>query len=87
MRKIRMNNQFSISLHSATALKAKRLRHSPLSRWVYGDTLNSQYQAGRILQSCDPSLCDWLHELQRDLRAAVPQIKTVSCVVANTETW
>ena len=54
---------------------------------MYGTDLETEYQAGRTLQSCDPSQGDWLSNLQLDLRAASARRKTVHCIVANTETW
>lgn len=62
-------------------------RASRLSHWIYGSELNAEYQAGRVIQSCDPSTSDWLQDLHLDLRAAVKRLKTASCIVANTETW
>lgn len=73
---------FSSPLNATTPTK-----NSHLSRWLYGNDLSVEYIPGRTVQSCDPSLCDWLHDLQLDLRAASSRTKTVSCVVANTETW
>lgn len=64
----------------------KESRH--LSYWTYGTELSSEYEAGKTLQSCDPSQAkDWLSNLQLDLRAASAYRKTVHCIVANTETW
>lgn len=58
-----------------------------LSDWMYGTDLEDEYQAGRTLQSCDPSQSDWLSNLKLDLRAASARRKTVHCIVANTDTW
>lgn len=54
---------------------------------MYGTDLEDEYQAGRTVQSCDPSRSDWLSNLQLDLRAASARRKTVHCIVANTDTW
>lgn len=68
--------------------KATAARQPHLLRWSYGAGLEARYQAGRTLQSCDPSRCDWLRELQLDLRAAAARADAgVSCVVADTDTW
>jgi len=75
-----------VSIPSAT-VTLESSRASYLSQWTYGSQLNDEYQAGRVIQSCDPSSCDWLKDLQLDLRAAVSHMKTASCIVANTDTW
>ena len=64
------------------------MKQPHLLRWSYGTGLEARYQAGRALQSCDPSRCDWQRELQLDLRAATARADVaVSCVVANGDTW
>ncbi|XP_057365857.1 uncharacterized protein LOC130686728 [Daphnia carinata] len=59
----------------------------PSWNWMYGTELQDEYQAGKTLQSCDPSQKDWLSNLQLDLRAASARRKSVHCIVANTDTW
>lgn len=59
----------------------------PSWNWMYGTELQDEYQAGKTLQSCNPSQKDWLSNLQLDLRAASARRKSVHCIVANTDTW
>lgn len=78
-----------IVLLCSLSVKAAGVERRRVLRWSYGTGLDGSYQAGRTLQSCDSSRCDWLRELQADLRAAsaCAQSGGVACVVANTDTW
>jgi hypothetical protein len=77
-------DSFDISLSVCAKMP---INDQSLSDWMYGTDLEDEYQAGRTLQSCDPSQSDWLSNLKLDLRAASARRKTVHCIVANTDTW
>lgn len=80
-------NSIVFHSNSLSSAKVNAMDESNFSNWSYGTSLESEYKAGRALQSCDPSQSDWLSNLQLDLRAASARRKTVHCIVANTETW